>query len=386
MHAEALALVAPLHVEHDPLFIASSEQSNMRVETSQESAPALPTVDLSADLQEHQGFGVEQAVRICEQGECLSNVIHIDGPLLLPTANDIFCSLQGQVLITAPHSLKLERGGDASGEQVRTHFRERWTAEIALALARELGAAGLPASFMVWNRAARPSAKRLDPNFLTRAEFGLSPWHCALHRWALGCQGLPLLHVDFHGKNEPEDKEDQLDLGMAPLERSWPQEHQDFVLKLKRRLKKLLDAALALNGVKNGRGRPMVVESKPVLNGFWGKQKLKTLSHQSVLLGIPALQFEAPPRLRQRFIADPKLCAAVAAAIAQAFREVVVPWWCAREGQLVPAQPRPLQPDASLADTVVEQRFVDRSHFSDWCSQLYDELVQRERLTCEFQI
>merc|ERR1711865_63673 len=135
-----------------------------------------------------------------------------------------------------------------------------------------------------------------------------------------------------------------------------------------------------------GKGGPLVVEASPVLNGFWGKHKLKTLSHQSVLLGIPALQLEAPPWLRQRIISEPKLCTALAAAIAQAFQEVVVPWWCAREGQLVMAQPKSLQPDASLAQSVVERQFVNPAHFSAWSSQLYDELVQRERLTCELQI
>lgn len=305
--------------------------------------------------------------------------------LLVPASGEFFCSLQGRILITAPHSLKLERGGNAKGEQVRTHLRERWTAEIAVALAHELDNIGMPASVMVWNRAAKSQKGRLDPNFLTREQFQACPWHCALHRWALAAGGMPLLHVDFHGKNEPEGGPDVLDLGVAPLERCWPEHDQQFVSKLTRCLKKHLDKALASCGVKNGQGHPLVVETKPVLNGFWGKRKLKTLSHQSVMLGIPAFQLEAPPRLRQRFIAEPQLCTAVATAIVQVFHDVVEPWWLARALQEVP-WPQSLTADVRLADKIVETRRDNFPCFCTWCSQLYDELVQKERSTCEFQI
>jgi len=315
-----------------------------------------------------------EAVQFVQEEAYVS--LPVDGPLLMPTAGDMFCFLQGQVLITAPHSLKLERGGAASGEKVRTHLRERWTAEIALALARELSNLGLPASVMVWNRTARPRGGRLDPNFLTREQFHLCPWHCALHRWLLGSKGLPLLHIDFHGKNEPDGNADCLDLGMAPLERSWPVTEQGFVLTLKHRLKKYLDKALTSHGVTNGKGQPLKVDSKPTLNGFWGKQKLKTLSHQSALLGIPSIQLEVPPRLRQRFIDKPELYTAFAAAISQAFQEVIIPWWSARAGKEVAAEPRPLLADAGLAEKVWESDSVNPSNFSSWCSQLYTELVQ----------
>lgn len=311
----------------------------------------------------------------------------VDGPFLTPTAGDYFCVFQGGgILFTAPHSLKIERGGKASGERVRTHLRERWTAEIALALAREVDANGLPASVMVWNRAARLHVSRLDPNFLTRDQFHMCPWHCALHRWLLGSRGSPLLHVDFHGKNEHEDRADCLDLGMVPLERCWPEQDQAFVSRLKHSLKKTLDKVLARHRVLNSQGRPLVVEMQPTLNGYWGKQKLKTLSHQSVLLGVPALQLEAPPRLRERFIADAELQTSVAAALSQVFREVVVPWWSARDAQPVIAKSRPLEADASLGEKVLETDTVNFPSFRIWCSQLYNELVQRERSTCEFQI
>ena len=58
---------------------------------------------------------------------------------------------------------------------------------------------GLPTSVMIWNRCAGPGRGRLDPNYLLEAEYASSPWHRALHRWALSQAG-PLLHVDLHGK------------------------------------------------------------------------------------------------------------------------------------------------------------------------------------------
>ena len=108
------------------------------------------------------------------------------------------------------------------------------------------------------------AVRRLDPNYLLASQFRLSPWHRALHRWATTVggggpgsgagawdvpqqtvfnavglcrrgatrntltlyftyteesltikQGIPLLHVDLHGKVS---EKLHLDLGAAPLE------------------------------------------------------------------------------------------------------------------------------------------------------------------------
>lgn len=59
-------------------------------------------------------------------------------------------SIAGPIIFTAPHSLKLHRGGAEEGERVRIHLRERWSSEVAVKLARacqdhmgEAGAKGL---------------------------------------------------------------------------------------------------------------------------------------------------------------------------------------------------------------------------------------------------
>lgn len=89
--------------------------------------------------------------------------------ILQKGAMDLVCYLGGPVLITAPHSMRLMRGGGK--ERSRLHKRERYTAEITLTVARELALLGLPASLMVWNRIAGPGKGRLDPNYLLRSQF-----------------------------------------------------------------------------------------------------------------------------------------------------------------------------------------------------------------------
>ena len=66
--------------------------------------------------------------------------------------------------------------------------------------------------------------------------------------------------------------------------------------------------ALAEARVTSEEGQPITVDPDPWLHGFWGDASrgaahapgVATLSHQSVLLGSPAVQMELPPRLRVR--------------------------------------------------------------------------------------
>ena len=97
---------------------------------------------------------------------------------------DTICCLGGPILLSAPHSMKLMRGGGDTGEKSRMHKRERYTAEIAMIVAKELHLAGTPASVLVWNRICGPGRDRMDPNYLLRSQFSKSKWHKALHHWA----------------------------------------------------------------------------------------------------------------------------------------------------------------------------------------------------------
>lgn len=233
----------------------------------------------------------------------------------------------------------------------------------------------------------------MDPNYLLQSQFPLSPWHRALHRWALGVaggvgsdqqrDGLPLLHVDLHGKVS---EKLHLDLGAAPMEAVWPDEDQPFIRAFKGRLAALLDDALEKSGVVTQKGTQIAVNVDPCLHGFWGQDTVTTISHQSVLLGIPAVQFEMPPRLREQLVSQPELTSRFAAGLAEVYKEMVVPWWAARRSSRTP-WPREMRLDAGLGRDVKEAAVPEgQVGFDAWSSQLLEELLELERTTSEVQI
>jgi hypothetical protein len=52
-------------------------------------------------------------------------------------------------------------------------------------------------------------------------------------------------------------------------------------------------------GQYSSKGRAFGVESDPFLHGYWGENCFHTISHQSVQLGIPAIQLEIPRTMRR---------------------------------------------------------------------------------------
>jgi hypothetical protein len=241
------------------------------------------------------------------------------------------------VLFTAPHGLRFRKGaarGRAGLQCARNHARERWSTEIALKLsqafamraspgAMSAGGSGTvkPASFMVWNyRTARVrDSGNLDPNYLDKEAVLHAPWHSCLHAWrasaaprwqesdgddAMRSRRPKLLHIDIHGKMDRKTQLD-LDVGLGPMEYEWD---EDAAEPLKAQLDASLGQALAGKTLFNPNPRArrkmeLTVELDPVLNGFWGSGTVMTISHQSVLLGIPALQLEIPYTLRQALMA-----------------------------------------------------------------------------------
>ena len=160
-------------------------------------------------------------------------------------------------------------------------------------VARELHALGTPASVMIWNRIAGPGRGRLDPNYLVRSQFASSPWHRALHRWALkvgaggpGLGDIPLFHVDLHGKVS---EKLHLDLGAAPLEAVWPHHEQSFVRALKYNFCKKLDKVLADCSVLSVKGHQIKVDVDPDLHGFWGEDMSEQGSKDALFLRIDFL-------------------------------------------------------------------------------------------------
>ena len=124
--------------------------------------------------------------------------------------------INGPILLTAPHGLKL------AGPR-RSHKREKYTSEIVMLLAKKLKKyLGRPASFMVWNyKTARKSDRRnLDPNYLLKSEWKDSPFHTTLlkFRAKFKDRNIPCFHVDFHGKcDRNKSPAVKIDIGMEPF-------------------------------------------------------------------------------------------------------------------------------------------------------------------------
>eukprot|EP00002_Diphylleia_rotans_P001219 TRINITY_DN10684_c0_g1_i1.p1 TRINITY_DN10684_c0_g1~~TRINITY_DN10684_c0_g1_i1.p1 ORF type:complete len:521 (-),score=88.29 TRINITY_DN10684_c0_g1_i1:234-1796(-) len=235
--------------------------------------------------------------------------------------------LAGPILITAPHSLRLIRGGQ-NGERRRIHRRERWVSEIVVKLASALqNACGLCPGFMIWNLFTARTAHRenLDPNYLTKSQLSQSPWHEILIKFRARFPKGPLMHVDIHGKMDRKDNLD-LDLGMEPMNALWPQ--QDFVCEMRDSLANgFLQVLKDVRRATADDPRTFGVELDPDLCGFWGFDSFHTMTHQAVLLGIPSCQLEVPFSMRKVLCSDPDTLHGFAIALHRTFMQVVVPFY-----------------------------------------------------------
>jgi len=125
------------------------------------------------------------------------------------------------LLFTAPHSGKVKRGGDEYGDKRRTHLREKYTAVLAMRFALETQKATKTlGSFCVWSKDHKLNDTDEDPNYLLFGRESRSPFHRMLHAWILNNPGVPLLHVDIHGKMDRKDSY-ELDLGVSCMYKHW---------------------------------------------------------------------------------------------------------------------------------------------------------------------
>ena len=228
-------------------------------------------------------------------------------------------------MITAPHGLELFRGG-AFGEKVRVHYRERWVSELCLklsqAVAKKLGGLMSSTSFMVWNcaTAVKQDVANLDPNYLIEPDFAASPWHSTLKAWkaAFAETNIPLLHIDLHGKLDRKENLN-IDVGVGAMEELW--RDKPIVAKLKKAINKELTKALEGRRQYGYKQLRMGVEKDPSLRGY-NNRGFHTMAHQSVLLGVPAVQLELPRTVRKALLVENVLFDKFADAIAQTYMQV----------------------------------------------------------------
>ena len=296
----------------------------------------------------------------------------------------------GPLLFTAPHGPLVMRwyaGAYGAAHSQKTHGAEKSTTTLALHWSTNAAAmldsvrggaisttSADPAqgSFIIWDLeiAGRAVRSNIDPNFLFPTgsriaasdggkTFDESPWNAALVAFAarvgagdaatlLGGKTqfpYPTLHVDLHGKKNPtkqvgtkgggkKGKKGKLvlDIGIASAEADFgdtavgalfARARVDLIGRMKQFLHDEMSAALASFGYG--------VNCDPRFHGNWGSgpELPKTLSHQMILLGCPAIQFEMPWTMRLELRGDAPRAAtrrdAVLRVICRCFVEVVEP-------------------------------------------------------------
>mmetsp|Transcript_9159 Transcript_9159/g.18338 ORF Transcript_9159/g.18338 Transcript_9159/m.18338 type:complete len:590 (-) Transcript_9159:29-1798(-) len=214
------------------------------------------------------------------------------------------------IVFTAPHGLQVYRQYESGKRGL--HFRERWSTEIAVKLAVAAGkrkAAALPSSFVVWNykTAKRKDPNNLDPNYLLDDEQTISPFSSGLKHFRR-LPG-PRFHVDVHGKKDRKHNLN-LDVGLEPMHAEWP--IKDQTKGLSATVGQAFETFFKGRKTETFRSRaqgasgrmPFGVETSPRLHGYWGEDTVKTVSHQSVLDGMPALQLEIPYTMRSKLVSD----------------------------------------------------------------------------------
>ncbi|XP_062575003.1 uncharacterized protein LOC134236863 [Saccostrea cucullata] len=224
--------------------------------------------------------------------------------------------LFGPILLSAPHGIKLWRGG-TEGRRRRIHYREIHVTEILLKVANEINRiAGIPPSFIIWDRRMAMPAdfKNLDPNYLTEKQFSQSPFHEALeHFKQFGRDNkLPILHIDMHGKKNRKTNMD-LDVGFKAMETHWkePSFAKWFKSETEIAFTNMFSDPKYTYEKNNMR---FTVNVNPALCGDWGGD-LYTMTCQSVVMGTPAFQLEMPRAIRNQLIVDDELVTKLAQSI-----------------------------------------------------------------------
>lgn len=235
---------------------------------------------------------------------------------------------QGPILFTSPHGIGVYRKSEYDDKQLVQHSREYHTQDICVKLARAMKPyLGFFGSFVIWNlqTAISMDPSNLDPNFLLPEQFELSPWHQGLKKFKqhFHAHNIPMLHLDIHGKKD-RFADLHLDIGSKPLAVKWNHKHvqvQQLVQAFQTHFSALF---VQQNAKMNNHGsKSFGVEINPALHGYRGEDTYTTLSHQSVLLGIPAVQLEIPLTMRKALVTSDTFLDQFANSVAQVYRESI---------------------------------------------------------------
>ncbi|XP_076071578.1 uncharacterized protein LOC143042958 [Mytilus galloprovincialis] len=244
-------------------------------------------------------------------------------PKLITGNNSCMFRLNGPILLSAPHGLKIWRGG-TDGRRRRIHYREIYVTEIVLKLALHISKyTGYPASFIIWDRKVAMPAdfRNLDPNYLTEKQFTQSPWHEALEQFKIYGKenNMPIFHIDIHGKKDRRSNMD-VDAGFRAMETRW--HSTKFVDMFKEETHSAFTKVFQDSAYEK-RGMKYAINVDPLLCGDWGGD-LYTMTTQSVCLGIPSFQLEIPRTVRAHMVEDDELTSKFAKAIVDIYSKCVL--------------------------------------------------------------
>ena len=83
------------------------------------------------------------------------------------------------------------------------------------------------------------------------------------------------------------------------------------------------------------KGHKVVGNPDGELVGKWSDGNMYTMTHQSVMLGIPALQLEIPRSVRALLIRDPVYLSQLAKCILSTYKDVLEPIWKQRKTDII---------------------------------------------------
>lgn len=244
-------------------------------------------------------------------------------PKIFVGNNPCLFKLYGPILLSAPHGIKLWRGG-TDGRKRRIHYREMWITELVLKLSMYINKyTGVPSSFVIWDRrvAIPADTKNLDPNYLTEGQFSESPWHESLVQFKRfgELNNCPIMHIDVHGKKDRKTNMD-VDFGFRALENRW--HDKGFVGWIKSEVNDSFGRLFEQPYCESNDMKYMC-NVNPSLCGDWGGD-LYTMTSQSVCMGIPAFQLEIPKTIRTHLIENDIFLSKFAKCIVDVYRKCIL--------------------------------------------------------------
>lgn len=124
-----------------------------------------------------------------------------------------------------------------------------------------------------------------------------------------------------------------IDIGTRALKEDFnPEDQEPFVKKLVLGFTEKMQDIFKEVEIK---GFKVNCNPEGELVGKWAKGNMHTMTHQSVLLGIPAMQIEFPRSIRRLLISDRSKIVSLAKCILDTYEQIIVPLWNMKKTDLI---------------------------------------------------